>query len=153
MPRPQVFDEVMATSLLGQLDLLVKHAIDNCKAGGDATISATLLGPESGEEAETGMLLVHSRGGFTDALGSRPVQTAPTSRHSMSLDAAYNNGPELVTIASMSMSDLVQAFGLAESLQLTKDGTIRRRYLQRPGLDDVESWATERNVELIDETV
>ena len=70
----------------------------------------------------------------------------------MSLDAAYKSGSELVSIASLLMSDLVQAFGLAESLQLKSDGTIRRRYLERDAQTDVESWASERDVELTDET-
>src|SRR5690606_7390542 len=125
-PRPQVNDETVAKALLGQLNLLVRHAIDNCKAGGDAAVAATLLGPESGEVVGTGLVLVGATQGTVEALGSRPITTAPISRHSMSLDAAYTSGSELVSIGSLLMSDLVQAFGLAESRQLTRDGAIRR---------------------------
>jgi hypothetical protein len=152
-PHPQVDDGLMATTLLGQMQLLVSHAVDNCRAGGDAVVCSTLLGPESGDEVDTGLFLVQWRGGFVDALGSRPVFETPVSRHSFSLDAAYNSGPEIVSIASMLMSDLVQTFGLAESLQLTPVGVIRRQYLDQDARRDVEAWANARDVEVTDETV
>ncbi len=85
--------------------------------------------------------------------GARPLHHPPVSRHSASLDASYTNGSEIVSVASLLMADLVQAFGFAEPLQLMRDGRIRRGYWERDSRGDVERWAAERDIELIDENV
>jgi hypothetical protein len=64
------------------------------------------------------------------------------------LDALAIDGPDLIAAAYLPASDLFQAFGLPEVLQLTRDGQIRGQHWSKSWIPQVREWAMQAGVTL-----
>jgi hypothetical protein len=100
---------------------------------------------------EPEIALVHNRPyGFVDLLPrTRPLSRLPTSRHTISTDAAAASVQERLVVARLVLTDLVQGFGLAEVLQITLNGALRTRYWR----GSVEHWKTSAGVKTVTTTL
>jgi schlafen family protein len=140
-------DEETVEAILSGLLFLGKHAQDRAAAGGNALIRLSLYPITSAH-------LSHARNFGGGRLGSqRVIQGDDLTERVFPLDEIATEGSSLVTATYILATDLFQAFGHSEALQLDRDGRIRIRYWSRPLHEDLRSWAGQANVKVSEETL
>jgi hypothetical protein len=147
-----VSDEAVVALMIGLVHLVVDHAASRTGAVGDAVVLASLVGSRFQTEStpEPGIALVHNRQyGWELLPRTRPLSRLPTSRHTISVDAAAASVQERLVAARLVLTDLVQGFGLAEVLQITPDGALRARYWR----ESVEQWTTAAGIQTVTTTL
>lgn len=153
-----VLDETLATGLIGLLALLAEHATLNAGAFGDAAVEVSLL-PEPFRtptgEPQAEITLVHGRrhGALERFEGTELLVDVPQMRHTVNLDEVLASGTGLTSAAGMFLTDLMQAFGHPDALQIAPNGALRRRYFSQPEISAIEGWATSHDVPLLDSTL
>ncbi|MFD6925819.1 helix-turn-helix domain-containing protein [Streptomyces sp. NPDC059944] len=149
-PTSLIQDEDLVLDIWSGLRLLALHARDRAATGGSATVRATLTPVNLNQPAE----LHHPRGNFNIGamLGSHQITEPPEATSVFDIDDLAEDGPGLVAATSVMAAGLIQHFGYPETLQMTPSGTIRTKYwsTQRYG-PRVQQWATQSNVELVDD--
>lgn len=149
-PRPGLWlhDEQSVNAILTGLRFLGRHARDRAATGGNALVRVHVhtgndqvnLG-NGGRAASDSLWILDSSWSF------RPAEFA------VPLDALAADGLDLVATAYLLASDLFQAFGLPEVLQLTRDGQLRDRYWSRDWIAQIREWATQAGVMMTDEVL
>jgi hypothetical protein len=141
-----VADEDVVNAVLSTIQFLARHARDVAAAGGNAMVTIAL---SSGIPVALG----HNRAS-SSRLGTQDLKSLPTPNQRMfPLESLAAEGPELVTAAYILASDVFQAFGFIEALQVTREGCIRINYWKQEVQSAVRSWAERAGVEVTDETV
>lgn len=146
----EIADEHMADALLGGLRFLGRHARDRAGASGNALLRATVYPVTPDGSAH----LVHYRHyNRASGLGARELTARPIATTVGDIDELAEGGPALVAAAHRLGSELHQAFGRAEILQLTADGELRRPYWGHSSRPSLEAWAHATGVKINDEQV
>jgi hypothetical protein len=84
--------------------------------------------------------------------GGHTLDGPLTSRHTLALDGIVGTDQDLLASTRLVATDLFNAFGSAEVLQLTPDGTLRIRYIH--GEDaEIRRLAEEGGGEVTEDTV
>lgn len=141
-----VTDEHIPQTVLGHVQLLARHAIDNGGVWGEATVATVLT--DGGDETLGGAVsLCHTRNyGLLDQLGTRLV-AGTAVRSTATVDAAAIVADAKEAIATRLLGGgLVNAFGCPELYQITGDGALRRRYINQQRRPAFERWAARRRV-------
>jgi hypothetical protein len=118
------------------LRLVGRSAVRNTGAFGDAVVEARLMGPL--------MLLAYDEGGFLEPYFRTPFVRGVRSRHTLPLQSLAGDAPDLLIAVRIVLSDIVNAFGLAELPHIAPDGTIRTRYFSQGW--NVLEWAARHDV-------
>ena len=84
---------------------------------------------------------------------TRSLIEFPTSRHTIGLDNIVASAKERLAAVRILLTDLVQAFGLAELYQIHSTGDLRRRYWCTYQQPFITRWADQAGVPLVDTTV
>lgn len=149
-----VFDESLVEDATAMLEVACRHAIENAGTWGEATATFTILDPATLDVTVLGRrtALAHTRGfGRWEELGVR-VSHLPWMAHTVVTDAALD-GPGLLATVRLLATDLVQAFGVPELLQIDPEGRLRRDYFKSRWHDGLEQWASRNGADLVDERV
>lgn len=134
----------LLVAVTGSLNLVARHAIENCAGYGEALIRAEL-------RSDLPMGLFHSPRGFLERSDNgRQVKGPIISNHSYGLES-LDSPQGLLAAARGVLSDLTHALGSAEVYHLTPDGTIRHRYFNAS--DQIEAWAEKHGVAVTAETI
>jgi hypothetical protein len=147
-----VSDEALVMSMVALLRLATDHAATHTSAYGDAVVHASLLStnPQSPQPAPKVALVQNRALGFWDQIGrTRPLTRLPSSRHTINIDGPVDSAPERLVAARLILTDLVQAFGLAEVFQINATGALRSRYWRTP----VDQWATAASATIVPTTL
>ena len=133
------------------LNLAARHAFENARTQGEAVVCAVIVETEP----RLPTYLLHARHfGFGERLhGSHALLPNVVSEHSVNITAIAHTGPELLGGSYLILSDLFQGFGVAEPLQLTPHGEVRRRYYGRDVQQALAPWAESTGVTVVDSTV
>ena len=110
----------------GLLNVLVGHAVTNTSTSGDALVRCELLA-NFGERMELGWW----DGSFWRRYDGTRVVAAPVpavQTHTINLDAVASEPVERLAATRLLVTDLVQAFGLAEVLHVTPEGHLNTLY-------------------------
>jgi hypothetical protein len=141
----QIDDEHLINAGVSGLSFLIEHASRHCGAVGDAIAQAQIV--VSGTRPCS---LVYSRQGFRAALeGSRQVHGFPISRRQVNLEECQR-GTGLLIAARMLLTEPLQYVAIAEVLQISTAGELRRRYFNHGYSQLVEAWAKLNGVAMID---
>jgi hypothetical protein len=146
----QVFtisDTVLAQIVLGSLLVVGSHA-ERAGTAGTATVFASIA---SSRAVSLGHLRFH---GHPEQIG-RPMAVGELEygAHTLDLDELNHPGPALVAAAALVTSDLVATLGMAECLQLSLEGTIRRPYVDQQYRQELLGWAEQWGIKVTDEQV
>jgi hypothetical protein len=145
-------DESVVIGVLSGLRLLARHARDRAAASGGALVRVQLF-PTL---AERPLQLAHRRGFMStggmlgDQIVTQPVQPA---EQVIPLDSLADDGSDLVSAVYLLCSDLFQVFGFPEVPQVTRSGQLRWPYWSNDRRPQLEAWAGQVGVEVIDEAV
>jgi hypothetical protein len=145
----RLHDEEIVNGILSGLRFLARHARDRAGAGGDALIRAMIYGEGGGRD----MLLSTGPRSFGDTVGRSLLPNARAAQAGAPLHVLADDGPGLVSAAWLLANDLMQDFGLAEVLQVTRDGELRRRYWSRHREQEIRAWADQAEITVTDETL
>lgn len=158
-----VRDAVVVDLVAAGLRFAALHATENGGTGGEALVEARLFTvPASGGPADEPMMLVWEKVllgqgrkfslGIQQVPGTVQLVTVPPSRHTVDLTAIASDTREWLLATRLVATDLLQAFGLAEVLQIGPGGTIRTHYW---GVDDrpYAEWAESHDVTTDDSPV
>ena len=134
---PLLLATVLVWRTAAALRLAGRSAIRNAGAFGDAIVETRLLGPH--------MLLAHS----PDNMPPEPYFRTPLirfarSQHTLPLSSLAGEPQELLVTVRIVLSDIVNAFGLAELPHIAPDGTLRSRYF--PAGWKIPEWAERHGV-------
>ena len=141
----KIDDEALVSAAISQLGVLVEHATQHCGAAGDAITCAALIGATLDTFA-----LVHSRQGTDLALeGSHEIRNPQRNYHQINLEDCQAGGRRL-SVGRMLLTDVFQAFGMPEVLQISSAGALRRRYFRHERMAQVDVWATTNGVHIIE---
>ena len=144
----RINDEHLVSSALSATGMLVDHATRRCGAFGDAIAISRIV-----TAGTRWCSLAHWRFGYlADYHGGRRLHSFPESRHQISLDDCQT-GNGLVLATRMVLTELIQAVGTAEVLQISPNGELRRPYFVHERLPAVEAWAKANGVVLIDSKI
>ena len=150
----RVYDVAVVNAVATGLRLAALHATHNAAAGGEALVDARIVEPRQGEAPPTHSIVMywerHVGGGvlMPDPIpNGRPLFAVPPSRHTIDLDAIADSLPEWMVSTRLVAGDLVQAFGLPETLQISSEGRLRTRYLGMH-TQAIRSWAEGVGIEL-----
>lgn len=132
-------DEAVIVDLaVGLTGILTSHALRR-GAAGEAIAEFGILGP--GPDLELPTALVNDREhGFIQATTERRLTHVPRSQHTFDLGAAGEDVTALLLTARMLVTDVIQAFGLAEVLHIDEEGGLRFNYFGA-SRDRVRQWA------------
>jgi hypothetical protein len=147
-----ISDEALVASLTGMVALLVDHAVRHGGVHGDAIAGTSLLGPEPSIYP---IALLHNRqhGMWHPLPRTRQLTTFPVSQHTISLDSVATSGQERLAAVRLLLTDLIQAFGFAEVLQIHPTGTLRARYWGGNHRAAVTRWTEAQGVQQVDTSV
>lgn len=154
----RIFDIVVVDAVTACLRFAALHATQNAAAGGEALVEARIIEPRQGDDPPTNSLTMYwerAVSGFVmpDPIpGGRSLFNIAPSRHTVALDAIADSMSEWMAAARLVAGDLVQAFGLPETLQISPEGRLRTRYLGT-GNQAIRTWATNAGIELDDGVV
>ena len=146
----RISDEALVNGILSGLRFLARHGRDRAGAGGNALVRAQLY-PVGGHQP---FVLSQSCNGFIDSVGTQIMtgQVKPPERVAP-LDGLAAGGSDLVSAAYLLASDLFQDFGVAEAVQLTRDGGVRLPYWGQEWISHAEQWATLAGISTTRETL
>lgn len=125
---------------------------DRAAAGGNATVRATVWPVTDKLPA----VLTHPRGfgSFENQLGRRQITALPVATGTFTLDDLADDAAPLAAATSALSAQVIQHFGYPETLQMSADGTIRRRYWSKQlYAAGVEQWVAAAGVDVTDEEV
>jgi hypothetical protein len=145
-----VHDEEIVNGILSGLRFLARHARDHAGAGGEALIRAQVHEPGDGR---TIRLSGRRDNPFTEGMGRPLPIPAGVAQGAAPLDALADGGPGLVAASCMLATGLFQQFGMPEALQVTRDGQIRRRYWGRHRHQEIQAWADQARIDIVDQTL
>jgi len=142
-------DEQVVNGILSGLRFLSRHARERAAAGGNGLVRV-LVHPVDEGPVCLGIGDRNLMGLFNQAVLRVPLEPALCVAP---LDSLTADGPDLVATAYLLASDLCQAFGQAEVLQLTRDGRLRLPYWSRSWQQQVSAWAEASGVTISTETL
>jgi hypothetical protein len=125
---------------VAMLRLIGRHAVQNAGVAGDAVVELRLLGPQ----IHLGAFVLSAVERIREA---RPVTGTSSSRHTVPLAQLTGDAQPLLAATALMLSDIYNAFGLAEVSFLTPAGAMRSVYFS----GQTRQWAEEHGVELTDE--
>lgn len=144
-PAPGESTSISATEIFDRavvaLSMAAGYAVDVCGLGGDLVVSFSLEDPSLPGEATRPMVLGDGRSGY--AVRPSPVVREAVGRHTVDLDAATGSTAGLLMSTRLVMTEVFQAFGLAEPQLIESDGTIPLARMGMPGSQQVQQWATQ----------
>ena len=144
----RVQDEALVIAIMSGLLRLAQHAHDRAAAGGNVLVRAQIYPISPERPTGLGQTRFH---GFLDDLGDHILTSPPPPAEAAAgLDGLTQAGPDLVAASALLVNQLAQAFGLAETPQISRDGQVRRRYWSG---SQVITWAEQQGVEITDETI
>jgi hypothetical protein len=151
-PERRMDDEHAVIAVMSGLRMLAQHARDRAATGGTALVRAQAypLDPEKPVRFGHRRGFMSTGGSLGDLTLTGPM---PPAEYSAPIDALADGGPDLAAAASILLTDIAQACGFPEVLQVTRDGQLRRRYWSnemRPALD---AWAKQTGVDIVDDEV
>jgi Putative DNA-binding domain len=142
-----VLNENLLWDIARCLRVVAFHARDHTGVWGDVLVEARLIGSEMELSylGQFGLSAQPIEGGHT-------LDGPLTSRHTLALDGIVGTDQDLLASTRLVATDLFNAFGSAEVLQLTPDGTLRIRYIH--GEDaEIRRLAEEGGGEVTEDTV
>lgn len=143
-----VLDVHLFLAALGVVELLAGHAIGRCGTGGTAT-ALVHLDVRGGT-----VVLGHVRRQVLRQLpNARPSSSTPIGRRTVALDDVWPASPGLVSACAVLLSDVTGPLGVPTPLQADRGGRIRRPYIEREILGDLQRWADDHSIDVIDDTV
>jgi hypothetical protein len=133
-----VLDLLVVDLVATGLHIAARHATENAGTWGTALVEARILGPNRGTPLPRPMIVAwdHTMIGQGRRL-SLGVETMPNtvelyvvppSRHTVDLSAISASSTEWLLAARLVASDLLQAFGVPEVLQIGPSGQLRSHY-------------------------
>lgn len=132
---PKVRDEILVQSTADAVRFAVDHPV-KCGAAGEAVAALTIAGSFPVE-------LVHDRFmGLEREAGAGPLTEGVISRHTISPSAVQASPRELLHAVRLLLGDVLQGFGVPESVHITRDGELRRRMFGFGGQSaNWDTWA------------
>ena len=118
------------------LRIVGRHAVRNAGAPGDAIIEARVFGPH--------MLLGYDHQGFTETYPNGLLVREVRSRLTLPLQSLAGDAQDLLIATRMTLTDVFNAFGLAEVQHIAPDGTLRVIYFAAGY--NVATWAERHGV-------
>jgi hypothetical protein len=150
-------DELLVGETTAMVDVLATHATANTHTSGTASVRASVVNHVRSPRHPSDILpmsLTNSRGfSRRHAAGPHSRRELPPSEHSLDLDAIVESRQELLTSVRVVLSDIFQAFGHPEVLQIDPEGYVRSSYINNQTLPSVQSWCMANAVKLVDTTV
>lgn len=142
-------DEQVVNGILSGLRFLSLHARERAAAGGNGLVRV-LLHPVDEGAVCLGIGDRNLMGLFNQAVARLPLEPAQCAAP---LDSLTVDGPDLVATAYLLASELCQAFGQADVLQLTRGGQLRLPYWSQSWQQQVSAWAEAAGVTVSNETL
>jgi hypothetical protein len=137
-------DTGLATALIDQFGLVGEHA-QRAGCSGSINLHVSIQSSQPVDLGHTRQLGMAQR-----LRGTRTISDFDRATHTFDVDD-LTDPQRLVAAAALAGNDLLATFGLPESLQLTTDGKIRKRYVESDSR--LHWWADTHNVETTDEQV
>jgi len=150
-PPLSIGDEAAVNVVMSGLRFLGSHARDRAAATGDALVRVFIYPMNPRRQ----IMLSHGRfHGVEQQLGAH-ILTGPENpaERVLPLDSIATAGPELLSASYLLLTELFQAFGWPEVVQVTREGVLRRRYWNAQLQGTVVRWAELHGIEVTDETV
>lgn len=147
--RPVILDdEDIAAGLISGLAWLGEHAWQ-AGAGGVVTLRASVVPVDAGQQAVLGQGRSWAGG---DTYGY-PVDFAESVTVNALATDLHPIGPDLIGTAALLLSDVAQAFGVAELGQLDREGRVRLLYWRSGIQQHVRAWCEAHSIEATQETI
>lgn len=149
----RVHDEDLVDGSAGLLRLAVAHMVENGACWGDADVEVRLLEPRQGNEPPSHSMVLWGTRVVTGLAfpekvgGTRPIFCAPSRRHTVAATAISTDAREWMMTTRLLSSDLVQAFGLPEPVQITGDGGLRLSAFSGIDRQALKAWADEHQIQ------
>ncbi|WP_431928776.1 AlbA family DNA-binding domain-containing protein [Nonomuraea jabiensis] len=144
-------DELLVNIIMSGLRFLASHARENAHTTGTAVCRVRIT--QSDDLALRYWQLTHGRGQFNmggklgDSAHHDDFQPAEASASLQDL----TDSPGLVSTAAILGSEIFQGFGVAEALQITQRGQVRRKYWAENWGVAIEDWARQHDIEITEE--
>lgn len=147
--RPLILDdEDIAGGLISGLAWLGEHAWQ-AGAGGVVTLRASVVPVDAGQQAVLGQGRSWAGG---DTYGHPVISAESVTVNALATDL-HPIGPDLVGTAALLLTDIAQAFGVAELGQLNREGEVRLRYWRSAIQQQVKSWCEAHSIEATQDTI
>jgi hypothetical protein len=140
-------DELVVNGILSGLRFLARHARDRAAASGNALIRAQLY-PVTGQQ----QVQLSQRRGIMASVGTQVLASmlVPGERVAP-IESLAADSPELVSAAYLLATDILQDFGCAEAMQLTRAGEVRLGYWGMDIQSHVKGWAESAGITVIEQ--
>lgn len=144
-----VDEENLVDRAVALVGLLGEHASVHAGVAGDAITRMRIV-----PRHNVGILLSHFRTfGAMSVLGTmQPLRDFEWPPHVVALEDLLEQRGRLIA-ARLLLTDIVQAFGLAEVHQITPAGALRIRYFNEQNAQQFRRWAPSNHVEVVESTL
>lgn len=153
----RIDDELLVGETAAMLDVLVAHATSNTHTSGTAVVRIRVISKVRSLSANVEfrpMRLTHSRGfASSGILSPYPCEEPTPSEHSVDLGAIRDSRQELLVSVRLILSDVFQAFGYPEILQIDAEGSLRWPYINNESRPRIRAWCETNGVTIVESTV
>ncbi|MFI7692411.1 helix-turn-helix domain-containing protein [Nonomuraea sp. NPDC049655] len=149
--QAHIWDSAIVMWIASALRYLGRHARHRANASGVAATTTALLpympvGNGSNELGGQAVILTARHFGNSSRVYGAEPQTRAAGQADFLLDDLANDGQPLAAATAQLASDLFQAFGAVETLQIGRDGTLRRNAWTGLDWPRIERWAVASDI-------